>query len=172
MNIWCYALVLLFLFHSAFSQTFTITNNTGETIVQVISTDPVNSNFLTTTIRTFASPTTSSHGTASVPNDPHQGPVGQPAPTQNPDLLTPYTYTTVINGITTRIADIFTPTFPATTRLPDISDLGTIMEYSSWLEIYGNPAQPANAGLSNRGAIAWLSTAFLGGLLGGGILFW
>jgi len=68
-----------------------------------------------------------------------QGPVAAPAPTTGtPGAPTPYTYTTVVNGVTTVLSDIFTPTSPATVSFSP-SAVGTEWAYSSWLSIYGPP---------------------------------
>lgn len=83
--------------------------------------------------------------TTATTDEGQQGPVGQPGPTESlSDGLTPYTYTTVINGVTTRIADTFTPTSPATVT-PVIPSDGTVMDYSSWLSQFGAPAAAATA---------------------------
>ncbi|TFK66293.1 hypothetical protein BDN72DRAFT_844508 [Pluteus cervinus] len=132
------------LFQRVLAQTATITNAAGLTVVQVVTTDPIAHSPITTTILTLSASSTSA---APIPDDPgvQQGPVGQPAPTpDDPGGPTPYTYTTVINGVTTRVADIFTPTNPATTP-PSVPAIGTVMDYSSWLAVYGPPSTTAGA---------------------------
>ena len=72
-----------------------------------------------------------------------QGPVGQPASTTGtPGGPTPYTYTTVVNGQTTVLTDVFTPTSPSTINVTAGAS-GTILGYSSWLSIYGSGATAA-----------------------------
>lgn len=74
-----------------------------------------------------------------------QGPVAQPAPTTGtPGAPTPYTYTTVINGVTTAVADVFTPTSPPTVSVSP-SSTGIVWSYSSWLSVYGPPKTRSSA---------------------------
>ncbi|TFK40101.1 hypothetical protein BDQ12DRAFT_680351 [Crucibulum laeve] len=145
-------------------QTFTVTDPAGQTIVQVISqnaagvlttatiltltagvTDTaVEAESSSVTTATTSSTTTSTTSTATTPTG-QQGPVGQPGPTTGtPGGPTPYTYTTVVDGVTTAIADTFTPTDIKTTPVTPTAS-GTILDYSSWLSVYGPPATVAAA---------------------------
>jgi len=92
-----------------------------------------------------------------------QGPVGTPASTTGtPGAPIPYVYTTVIGGVTTTVSDTFTPTSPATT-VPSAGASGTIINYSSWLSIYG---PSSNAGYSmksiSHGVLAVLAVVACG----------
>ncbi|KAG6874007.1 hypothetical protein C0995_007964 [Termitomyces sp. Mi166 len=143
------------------AQTLTFPDINGNTVVGVITTNalgiPVTSTIETLpagavttaqspTLATTTSPTTTSTTTTAA-DQGQQGPVGQPtATTFSPGGPTPYTYTTVINGVTSLVADIFTPTNPATQQ-PTVGASGTIWDYSSWLSIYG-PTTTAGAGVN------------------------
>ncbi|KAL0563902.1 hypothetical protein V5O48_018155 [Marasmius crinis-equi] len=112
-----------------YAQTATTTNANGQSVVVVVSTNqgrPV-----TQTVSTIAPPPTPQQG--------QQGPVGQPAATGTPFAPIPYQYTTVVNGQTSVLQDVFTPSlgFPHTTVLPQVPSTGTILDYSSWLSQYG-----------------------------------
>lgn len=101
-----------------------------------------------------------------------QGPVGQPAPTVGtPGGPTPYTYTTVANGVTNVLTAVFTPTSPATTPVTATA-AGTILNYSSWLAIYGPTHTPsASAGYALHPCSFPLTLVVLLGMLNGGMLF-
>ncbi|KAL9714279.1 hypothetical protein Ac2012v2_002592 [Leucoagaricus gongylophorus] len=158
--LFCLSLVLF-----STAQTLTTTDVAGVSVVVVVSTDPAGINppvfqtiqtlvpgvagdVLTTTsasTSTSTSPTstlTTSTTTPPVAAAPiAQGPVAQPAPTpQGAGGVTPYTYTTVINGVTTAVADNFTPTNPATTPYTP-TRTGTIWNYSQYMSIFGPPSQ-------------------------------
>jgi len=80
-----------------------------------------------------AQPTTTDQGGVGA------GPVGQPAATTaSAGAPTPYTYTTVINGVTSVLEDIFTPTSPATVST-SIPATGTILDFDTWSSLYGPP---------------------------------
>ncbi|KAK2463490.1 hypothetical protein APHAL10511_004576 [Amanita phalloides] len=117
--------------------------NSGQTIVEDITIDPVQGLPTTITISTLAAPvttttatTTTPTTTTTTPNNP-QGPVGQPAPTTaTPGAPTPFTFTTIINGQTVVSIATFTPTNPVTTPVaPTVS--GTRWDLSSYLQQYG-----------------------------------
>jgi len=94
---------------------------------------------LTSTSTTSTSTSTTTLPAANTPVG--QGPVAQPAPTpQGAGGVTPYTYTTVINGVTTAIVDNFTPTNPATTPFTP-TGTGTHWDYSQYVGIFGSPSQ-------------------------------
>ncbi|KAG6845869.1 hypothetical protein H0H87_002560 [Tephrocybe sp. NHM501043] len=129
------------------AQTVTREDAAGNTVVEVVTTDLLG-NPLTSTIQTLAATTT---GTTSTPTTTttqpivQQGPVGQPDATSfSPGGPTPYTYTTVVNGVTTALVDTFIPTNPATQAIT-VGASGTILDYSSWLAEYG-PTTTAKSG--------------------------
>jgi len=145
----CLVLVLSVAFVKA--QTITTTDVNGNTIIEVVTTNaagaPVTSviqsipNTATTSQTTpaVAAPSTTAPPTpiAVATPPPQQGPVGAPPPPAvSAGGVTPYTYTTVINGVTEALTDLFTPTNPATLP-PSIGPSGTILDYSSWLAEFG-----------------------------------
>ncbi|PPQ63920.1 hypothetical protein CVT24_010318 [Panaeolus cyanescens] len=68
----------------------------------------------------------------------NQGPVGAPPPTSGiPHQPVPYVYTTVINGVTNRVTDIFTPTDIRTTPT-SIPATGTILDLPDFLSLYNH----------------------------------
>ncbi|KAJ7583677.1 hypothetical protein C8J56DRAFT_1055418 [Mycena floridula] len=99
-----------------------------------------------------------------------QGPVGQPGETPSGSGPTPYTYTTVVDGQLTAVVDVFTPTSPPTVGVTPVSS-GTILDYSSWLAIYGSTAAPSNAKSSFSLHRAWLFSGLLS-LLAGVWIIW
>ncbi|KAG6908456.1 hypothetical protein DXG01_004539 [Tephrocybe rancida] len=131
------------------AQTLTTVDDAGNTVVEVLTTDLLGGP-LTSTIETLA-PSTTSPAIAPVQQG-QQGPVGQPQATVfTPGGTTPYTYITVIGGITNTVADVFTPTRPITQQ-PSIGASGTILEYSSWLAEFG-PTTSAGASTKVNEAI-------------------
>ncbi|KDR79052.1 hypothetical protein GALMADRAFT_244802 [Galerina marginata CBS 339.88] len=155
---------LLLLVHA---QTITTTNADGQTVVQVVTTIL---GVATTQVIQTLSPASLPASSASSPSAasaapaapttaaPQLGPVGQPASTTGtPGGPTPYTYTTVVGGVTTSVVDTFTPTSPATLPV-SIGSSGTILDYSSWLSVYGPPKSSTSAGvaLSPRSALMLL----------------
>jgi len=149
------------------SQTITTTDQFGESIVEVISTNPLAGALTTATIQTIAAQSTTS--TSTTP-DVQQGPVGLPAPTI-PGQQTVYRYTTIdAAGDTTVITATFTPSFPPT-QTPTPSTTGSILDYSSWLSLVGTNTVPvANAAVhrwrmssASCGIGAGLAAGFLGG---------
>ncbi|KAF8149813.1 hypothetical protein B0H34DRAFT_731266 [Crassisporium funariophilum] len=131
---------LFFLFLISFcllvdAQTVTTTNAAGLTVIQVVTT--VAGTPTTQVIQTISTPPS----TAATTSD-DKGPVAQPpATTGTPGGPTPYTYTTVINGVTNVLTDVFTPTSPATVTVTAGAS-GTVLDYSSWLSIYGPTHTP------------------------------
>lgn len=101
----------------------------------------------TTPATPTTTPTATTQTTVAPAAPPVQGPVGQPDPTPNAaGGVTPYTYTTVINGVTTAIADNFTPTNPRTTPFTP-TGTGTVWDYSQWLASFAPQATAGqNAG--------------------------
>lgn len=81
---------------------------------------------------------------ATTADDVPQGPVGQPGATATGTNPTPYTYTTLVDGVLTAIADTFTPTFPAS-QSPTTAPSGSILDYSQWLSIYGPPPSSSSS---------------------------
>ncbi|KAF9048490.1 hypothetical protein BJ165DRAFT_1460010 [Panaeolus papilionaceus] len=90
---------------------------------------------VTTTDANGQTITTTILPTVAVPPPANQGPVGAPpSTTGTPHLPTPYTYTTVINGVTTAFADTFTPTDYKTTPT-SIPATGTILGLTDFLSM-------------------------------------
>ncbi|GLB33277.1 hypothetical protein LshimejAT787_0101610 [Lyophyllum shimeji] len=186
---------------TADAQTATVVDGNGNTVVQVVTTDPqglpttsvvstlppaggapaTTPATSTPTPPTQATqPATTAATTTTTPVQPantqppgQQGPVGQPEATSfKAGGVTPYTYTTIIDGVTSVLVDNFTPTNPATQR-PTVGASGTILDYSSWLAQYGPPStsSAANTGyVPPSPAAGWWGVltsgtiAFLGGL--------
>ncbi|KAF9452330.1 hypothetical protein P691DRAFT_772325 [Macrolepiota fuliginosa MF-IS2] len=106
---------------------------------------PANPTTATTTTPAAATTATTATTPAAPAAPPAQGPVGQPDPTPGAaGGVTPFTYTTVVNGVTTAIADNFTPTNPATTPVTP-TGTGTVWDYSQWLSSFGGPQATAAA---------------------------
>ncbi|KAG5716006.1 hypothetical protein E4T56_gene2289 [Termitomyces sp. T112] len=138
----------------AHAQTFTSTDINGNTIVGVLTLNPldipttstlagVTTTSPTTTLVVTTDPviattptTTSTLPVTTDANQGEQGPVGQPtATTFSPGGPTPFTYTTIINGVTSVVLDTFIPTNP-TTQLPTVTATGTIWDFSSWQAVF------------------------------------
>ncbi|KAG5643260.1 hypothetical protein DXG03_001270 [Asterophora parasitica] len=184
-------LCLLGLFALVKAQTITTTDAAGNTVAEVITTDangnPTTSTILTLPpgITTATSVTTAPELTTATATSPttvaavppvQQGPVGQPQDTTfSAGGVTPYTYTTVVNGVTSVLVDQFTPTNPPTLPI-SVSASGTVLDYSSWLSQYGHPTAGANVAMAVREkrtsvaavAAGWLTV--LGGVLLGAAL--
>ncbi|KAJ3513099.1 hypothetical protein NLJ89_g3141 [Agrocybe chaxingu] len=140
-------------------------NSAGLSVIQVILTNPAGSPTATQVLQTLTSTpttdttteTTTETSTETTPTptpttttpDVGQGPVGAPVSrTGTPGAPTPYTYTTVVNGVTTAIAAIFTPTTPATVSV-SIPASGTILDYTEWLSMVGvNPTASVGQALA------------------------
>ncbi|KAG6890755.1 hypothetical protein C0992_012727 [Termitomyces sp. T32_za158] len=167
------------------AQTTTVQDISGNTIIEVITVNPPDLT-VTSTIETLAAapttptdvvttiPTTTSTTTAA--DQGEQGPVGQPAATIfTPGGPTPFTFTTVINGVTSVVQDIFTPTNPVPQQ-PAVSETGTIWDYSSWLAIYGPPTTTGSAGANGVACgpltSAFASTLVLGFAVGMGLVLY
>jgi len=160
------------------AQTITSVNALGQTIIEVVTVDPIAQTPTTTTLQTLtaavtttSTPTTALATTATT-TAVQQGPVGQPAATgvQTPTV---YTYTTVnANGVTTAIIDTFTPTFYQSAQSPVLSS-GTVLDYSSWLSMIGTNTGNAQAAQATSGQLPLLPAAWYGvlgavsGVLGG-----
>ncbi|KAJ3562706.1 hypothetical protein NP233_g9407 [Leucocoprinus birnbaumii] len=142
----------------------------GDTVVVVVSTDPLGVNPPTTqTIQTLpavpgaAVPTTNTNTattqqtatTATTTTTPAaapiaQGPVAEPAPTpQGAGGATPYTYTTIINGVASVVVDNFTPTNPATTPVT-ATGTGTVWDFSQYMSVYGGPQATAGSNSASQ----------------------
>lgn len=150
---------LCFLLCLVYAQTQTIVDQAGNSVVVVATTDPAGipltqtietlpaDGEITTTTNTPA--TTNTPTTTQTPAGP--GPVGQPAvTTETPFGPTPFTYTTVVDGVTTAVADAFTPTNPATVPYTP-TGTGTVWDYSQWLSSYGGSQATAVAAGRNAG---------------------
>lgn len=101
----------------------------------------------TTPVTTSTTPVTTSTTPATIAPQPtvqQGGPVGQPASTTvTPGAPISYVYTTVVNGVTSVVADLFTPTSPSTVEvLP--TGTGTILNFSAYQSIYGTLTAPAS----------------------------
>ncbi|KJA13330.1 hypothetical protein HYPSUDRAFT_209633 [Hypholoma sublateritium FD-334 SS-4] len=100
----------------------------------------------TTPVSTTTTPATTTTTPATIAPQPtvqQGGPVGQPASTTiTPGAPISYVYTTVIGGVTSVVADVFTPTSPSTIEvLP--TGTGTILDFSAYQSIYGTLTAPA-----------------------------
>ncbi|KAF9456353.1 hypothetical protein BDZ94DRAFT_1302604 [Collybia nuda] len=138
----------------------------GSPLTPPVPSIPPTTGTSTNTAATTAAATTAATTTAT---EGQQGPVGQPAPTVAlPSGVTPFTYTTVIDGVTTEVSDNFTPTTPPT-QSPQPGPAGSIMAYSEWLSIYG-PKTTGQAANSNSGlqlGSGWAICSSMVMLLGG-----
>ncbi|KAG2146070.1 uncharacterized protein EDB93DRAFT_1149480 [Suillus bovinus] len=168
------------------AQTLTTTNIAGATVVEVVTTNPVNGLATTQTLRqtittnTLSTTTsTTTPGTlqtiATTSTTPNQGPVGQPGTTVlTPGGPTPYTYTTTnAAGSTVAVLATFTPTGPATV-LPTPSTTGTILNYSSYLASVGTSAAATSSATRrvfsvSSGWYGLVASTMLG--IGGGAYF-
>ncbi|KAF4613633.1 hypothetical protein D9613_007668 [Agrocybe pediades] len=132
----------VFLFFASFfflvaAQTTTFTDASGNTLVGVVTVD-AQGDPTTDVLQTLTSTSTPT-STPTTDGGVGAGPVGAPAATTaSAGAPTPYTYTTVINGVTSVIADIFTPTSPSTVT-KSIPATGTILDFGTWKSIYGPP---------------------------------
>jgi len=121
-------------------------------------------------------PKTSASSTSTTPTTTSSllpGPVGQPAATTAvAGGPTPYTYTTVQQGVTQVLTGVFTPTSPPTVLVtPTV--MGTILDYSFWLTAYG-PTQTSSAGaryILSTFSFSPMLVMLLGILGGGGMVY-
>ncbi|KII93919.1 hypothetical protein PLICRDRAFT_171621 [Plicaturopsis crispa FD-325 SS-3] len=144
LTVWFAAVLSLSGYVSA--QTLTVTDpNSGATIVEVVTVDPVAGVATTETISTLISTSTPTTTTAATEQPVvNAGPVGQPAATTGTGV-TIYTYTTTdANGVTTAVVDTFTPTYPPTVAVTP-TGTGTVLPYSQWLSMVGTNTVAANA---------------------------
>ncbi|KAG5639145.1 hypothetical protein H0H81_006404 [Sphagnurus paluster] len=142
----------------AHAQTFTVVN------AQTLTT-------ASTTSLTTSSTSTTAPVTVTPPPVP-EGPVGQPQATSfSPGGVTPYTYTTVVDGVTSVLVDNFTPTNPATQPIT-VGASGTILDYSSWLSQYGAQTTGKSGSGARAASVAGWQGVFLSGALAvfGGVL--
>jgi len=104
-----------------------------------------------TTATTAAVATTATTATTAATLAQGGGVVGAPAPTTNanPTGPTPFTYTTVIGGVTTIVPAVFTPTF-ATVAPTHSTISGSILDYSQWLSEFGSSTSSAAASSASR----------------------
>ncbi|KAG1852928.1 hypothetical protein C8R48DRAFT_723775 [Suillus tomentosus] len=171
----------------AHAQTLTVTNIGGATVVEVVTTNPVNGLATTQTLQTLTSnslttntlstPTTTGplQTIATTSTTQNQGPVEQPGSTVlTPGGPTPYTYTTTnAAGSTVAVLATFTPTGPATV-LPTPTTTGTVLNYSSYVASVGTGAA-ATSGATRRafslssGWYGLVASTMLG--IGGGAYF-
>ena len=117
--------------------------------------------------------TTPTSTTPTTPTTLGQGPVGQPASTTaSAGGPTPFIYTTVANGVTEVVTATFTPTNP-TTSLVTPTVTGTILDFSSWMSIYG-PTQTSSTSTGyplSRISFTPILIMLLGIIGGGGMLY-
>ncbi|KAF9064455.1 hypothetical protein BDP27DRAFT_1333565 [Rhodocollybia butyracea] len=123
----------------------------GNSIVEVVT---LNAQGLATTsiISTILA------GAATPPANTRGGIVGAPPPTTGPvGGPTPYTYTTVIGGVTTAVLATFIPSFttPPGTSAPAT---GSILDYSQWLSEFG-AAAPSGSSSSGASRVSLGSSA-------------
>ncbi|EJD07092.1 uncharacterized protein FOMMEDRAFT_165709 [Fomitiporia mediterranea MF3/22] len=154
------------------AQTQTLVDAAGQTIVEVITLDPVQGLPTTQTLQTLQGGAAQQTTTTTQPLN--QGPVGQPAATTA--LVTTYVYTTTdALGDPTVILDTFTPTSVTGTVTPSQTFTGTILNYSSWLNIVGTNTVAADTASSATRLLPLLrnsyacaaGAALLSGTLGG-----
>ncbi|KAF9473746.1 hypothetical protein BDN70DRAFT_361341 [Pholiota conissans] len=142
------------------AQTVSVTDASGNVIVEVITTLAIGAAPVTSILTTISASTTST--STSVPlTQPtiQQGPVGQPASTSvTPGAPIPYIYTTVINGQQTVIQDTFTPTSPSTVSVA-VTGTGSIMAFSDFTSLFG--AVPTSSAQSTllRSSSTWVILA-------------
>ncbi|KIK62424.1 hypothetical protein GYMLUDRAFT_242602 [Collybiopsis luxurians FD-317 M1] len=173
---------LSFLFALVYAQTETQTveDANGNTVVEVIS-ENRQGLFTTATITTIlagaattltSTSTTSTTSTTATTLQQGGGVVGQPAPTPNgdPHGPTPYTYTTVIGGVTTAVEAIFTPSFTTPVATPAPAT-GTILDYSSWLAQFGatSSASSASRVSLNLSGLGQVMVTMAAGIVMGGL---
>ncbi|KAG1804879.1 uncharacterized protein HD556DRAFT_1326876 [Suillus plorans] len=170
----------------AHAQTLTVTNIGGATVVEVVTTNPVNGLATTQTVQTVTTNSLTTNTLSTTTTGPlqtiattsttqNQGPVEQPGTTVlTPGGPTPYTYTTTnAAGSTVAVLATFTPSGPATV-LPTPSTTGTILNYSSYVASVGTGAA-ATSGATRRafslssGWYGLVASTMLG--IGGGAYF-
>jgi len=127
------------------AQTITTTDANDDTIVEVVSTNPLG----VATTQILSTLTTTTTTTPTPPQTQQQGPVGAPGQQATGTGPTPYIYTTLINGVFTAVSDEFTPTFPATLP-PSIGPSGTEWNYADWSKIYATATQNTAAQAISR----------------------
>ncbi|TEB34452.1 hypothetical protein FA13DRAFT_1625903, partial [Coprinellus micaceus] len=136
-------------------------HSAGQTVVEVIVTDPVlgPSTSIISTITPAGAPVT----LTGAPTTPQQGPVGAPASTSHTaGGPTPFTYVTVINGQSRWIADVFQPTRQATTPFTTPTT-GSIMDYDAFTSRFGT-FDPSSASRVGIPLLASFSVAFIASL--------
>ncbi|KAJ3744170.1 hypothetical protein DFH05DRAFT_1525181 [Lentinula detonsa] len=162
---------LTFLLAFVCAQTETVPDLDGNTVVEVITTNRLGV-ITTSTISTIAvdAETTSTTGTtsttatkAATTQPQGGGVVGVPGTTNtvDPNGPTPYTYTTVVDGITTALEATFIPTFTTAPGTPAPAT-GTILDYSQWLSEFGSSTTATNsAPRVSSSSHVYLGTAIL-----------
>ncbi|KAG8931767.1 hypothetical protein FRC03_004439 [Tulasnella sp. 419] len=137
----------------------------GATVIVVYATDPAGATIGTQVVQTVtgqpgAATTTSTAVITPAPQSTAPSVVG-------PDPPTTYTYTTFDeNGNLITVVDIFTPTYKPTTW-PISKKSGSILAYSDYTRLYGNP-QPASAlRTSNVQGLVWAAAVGLFGIAAG-----
>ncbi|OBZ72234.1 hypothetical protein A0H81_07446 [Grifola frondosa] len=164
------AILSTFCVLSVYTQTITTTDDVGETVVEVITVDPVLGLPTTEILQTLTSTTS----TTTTTPDVQGGPVGQPAVTSAGPTVYVYTTTDAV-GDTIDVTATFTATFQTSVFTPQST--GTILQYSQWLSMVGsNTVAPSqNAALAPWNVDrTWIVIAVgtLTGVLGGaGLVF-
>ncbi|KAJ3716121.1 hypothetical protein EV361DRAFT_54361 [Lentinula raphanica] len=136
---------LTFLLAFVHAQTETVEDpDTGNTVVEVVTTNRLGV-FTTSTISTILAATATAT-TATTTQQQGGGVVGVPGTTNtvDPNGPTPYTYTTVVDGITTAVEATFIPSFTTALGTPAPAT-GTILDYSQWLSEFGSSTTAANS---------------------------
>ncbi|KAI1786760.1 hypothetical protein LXA43DRAFT_1032386 [Ganoderma leucocontextum] len=161
------AAVLAFCAVSVRSQTVTTINPAGQTVVEVITVDPILGVPTTQTLQTLTAIATTQTTT---PQQGNQGPVGQPQTAAGGPTI--YTYTTTdANGQTEAVVATFTASFGPTTGGSITASPGTILNYSTWRSSVGsNTVAVINAGIARWSVQSrWVSIglALCAGMTGG-----
>ncbi|KAI0762051.1 hypothetical protein BC629DRAFT_1544618 [Irpex lacteus] len=165
----------LFFAVSALAQTVTTTDTAGNTVVEVVTTDPQlglpttqiletlepgvvtptpsltspTATPITPTATSATLATTATTATTQAP-DGQQGPVGAPAPIDGPASTYIYTYTTTdAAGDFTAIVDTYTPTVPTTAPFTP-TGTGTILNFSAYLSMIGTNTVAPDFSASSR----------------------
>ncbi|TBU41344.1 hypothetical protein BD309DRAFT_1082157 [Dichomitus squalens] len=163
------ATVLAFCAVYVHTQTTTVIDDDGQTIVELITVDPDLGLPTTETLETLTAAATTTTTTPAQAAGP--GPVGQPQ-TQQAAGPTIYTYTTTdAAGNTEAVVDTFTPSFGPTTGGSITAAPGTIINYSSWRASVGsNTVAVVSAGTSRWTVDKWwagIGVALCAGITGG-----
>ncbi|KLO15254.1 hypothetical protein SCHPADRAFT_902536 [Schizopora paradoxa] len=153
------------------AQTISTTDQFGQTVVEVITVNPLAGATTTSIVSTIPAASKSSTATstapATIPNV-QQGPVGVPGPTL-PNQPTVYRYTTTdAAGDTLVLTDTFTVSFPPAST-PSQTLTGSIIPFSVWQSLVGTNTVP----VSNAALEKWRipsTSLYIGGMLAAGLI--